>query len=165
MDESNPKAPASLSTVRLTRWLKSSPDRVFSAWTQADKISQWLSPSSEISVIDAVFEARVGGAFQIGYANPAEKQDAAWVRGQVLEVDPPHRLVLLWVWEKNDEFPAPFIGQSTRVSVELSALDGGTQLVLTHEQLPEGFVVQRHTWGWTSTLDRLERLVVYSDAQ
>ena len=46
------------------------------------------------------------------------------------------------------------------VSVELSDRDGGTELRLTHEQLPSEESRDRHNEGWNSVLDRLEKFVI-----
>lgn len=162
--QTSPSASAATPTVQLKRWIAAPPERVFAAWTDASKISQWLSPAPEIAIVQAAFDARVGGAFEIGYANPdapeiSLEQGTVWVKGKVLEIESASRLVLEWVWTDNPEFPGVFVGKPTRVTVELSPLDGGTQLRLTHEALEPGFVQERHLWGWRGACDRLAELL------
>jgi hypothetical protein len=43
------------------------------------------------------------------------------------------------------------------VTVELDDRDGGTELRLTHEQLPNEESRDGHTRGWNSALDKLEK--------
>jgi uncharacterized protein YndB with AHSA1/START domain len=42
--------------------------------------------------------------------------------------------------------------------VELDDAEGGTELRLTHEQLPNEDSCAGHTKGWNSALDKLEKL-------
>jgi uncharacterized protein YndB with AHSA1/START domain len=43
--------------------------------------------------------------------------------------------------------------------VELNDADGGTELRLIHEQLPNEQSRDGHTGGWNSALDKLENFV------
>ncbi len=46
----------------------------------------------------------------------------------------------------------------TLVTVEFNDLDGSTEVVLTHELFPNAEAKSSHEEGWTSCLNRLERL-------
>ncbi len=150
----NPQPPS----VRLTRWFKAPPQRVFDAWTHQQQIARWLSPNKAIKQVLTQVDARVGGAFRFGYANP-DTGHVNTVAGKYLVVDPPRRLVFTWAWlPPHDEFSDQELAFDSTVTVELTNLDGGTQIILTHEKLPTGPITQRHIWGWTGALDRLVEL-------
>jgi uncharacterized protein YndB with AHSA1/START domain len=69
-------------------------------------------------------------------------------------VSPPERLVYTWSWRGN-----PLEGTESLVTVVFRDLGGSTEVVLTHERLPDECAVELHRDGWKGCLDRLEALV------
>ena len=112
----------------------------FRFWTEAELVSTWIGR-------DAAIDPRPGGEFRFEIA-PGE-----WCAGSVIEVDPPRRIVVTWGWESGRiDLPSG----SSRVEVELSAVDGGTRLDLVHRGLA-GDVLRLHADGWPRFLGRLDR--------
>jgi uncharacterized protein YndB with AHSA1/START domain len=75
------------------------------------------------------------------------------VRGIFQEVRPPERLVYTWQWENAfEDMP------ETQVTVEFNDLGAATELLLTHENLPEIPICLQHRSGWAVALDRIERI-------
>jgi len=145
--------------VQLTRWLKATPQRVFRSWTDPNQVSKWLSPTPEIELAQVAIDARVGGSYRLSYRNP-DTGHINVVLGQYVEFDPPNRLVITWAWQPpHDGFPESFLGHISTVTIDLVELDGGTQITLTHQNLPSGEISQRHVWGWNGALDQLETFV------
>ena len=73
------------------------------------------------------------------------------VYGRFLEVQRPERLVYTWQWENAfQDMP------ETRVTVQFVERGAGTEVVLTHENLPEIGVCLRHRSGWIAAWDRME---------
>jgi len=88
------------------------PEKVWRALTEPQAIAAWLMPND--------FQARVGHRFQF-----RTKPQRGWdgiVDCEVLEVDPPRRLVYTWTSNMLD----------TRVAFTLAPESGGTRLVLDH---------------------------------
>ena len=75
--------------------------------------------------------------------------------GEYRELVPEKKIVFTWKWD-NDEV---WENRTSVVTVELSDRDAGTELRLTHEQLPSEESRDRHSDGWNSVLDRLEKFV------
>ena len=138
-------APASI-TVR--RRIAAPAQRLFDAWLDPDSVSAWLRPF-DTARTDARIEPVVGGSYRFDMYQP----DAAVVEhvGKYLEIDPPRRLVFTWASPATQH-------RDSLVTVEFLESDGGTEVVLTHEQLPE-YMTQAHTGGWTSGLEKLAALV------
>jgi uncharacterized protein YndB with AHSA1/START domain len=114
------------------------PETVFAFWTEPDRIVQWMGRT-------ATFEPRPGGAFRLDYNGT----DIA--RGEVLEIDPPRRLVLTWGWEAPGDATPP---GASRVEVTLTPDGEGTLLRVRHSGLVAE-AVAGHAVGWDQFLPSL----------
>ena len=130
--------------LRFCRLLPAPPQEVFAAWTDPDSLSEWLCPGTT-TVAEARLDARVGGCFRIVMRTAS--QDIVHT-GEYREVRPPERLVFTW--------RSTMLGEAeTLVTVELHPDGEQTQLILTHERLPDESARTSHSQGWTSALDKL----------
>jgi uncharacterized protein YndB with AHSA1/START domain len=77
------------------------------------------------------------------------------VGGQFLEVRAARRLVYTWRWE--GAFPEM---RETCVTVMFADADGGTDLTLTHEPLPDSATWVQHRSGWLLGCDRMDRFAL-----
>src|SRR3954469_19673937 len=82
----------STTSIRITRHVDLSPERVFDAWLDPEKIRLWMLPGSE-AVVRAEVDARIGGAFSFVVRRKGE--EVAHV-GQYLEIERPRRLAFTW---------------------------------------------------------------------
>ena len=99
-------------SLRLERDLAHSPEKVWAALTKAEQICRWApyAPARDLDVVgDVPLPQAEGGKPSAGPPEP----------GEVLEVDPPRLLVLLWG------------GHIVRYQLTLTA-SGQVHLVLTH---------------------------------
>lgn len=128
--------------IEVKRRLPAPVGEVFSWWTQAEKLREWMSP---VGFAEAEVDLRVGGAFRI----VMRSADVAITHtGEYVEIETPTRLVFTWV--------SPFTGpEPSLVTVELVP-DGedATRLTITHSGLPSR-VAASHRDGWGKMLDRL----------
>jgi uncharacterized protein YndB with AHSA1/START domain len=123
----------------IVRFERIFPHPVQAAWralTESSELAQWFPTSVEFEALQA------GAGIDFRFANGAYPA----MRGRVLEVDAPHRLVFMW---GNDE-----------LSFELEPRDGGAACRLlfcvvldTHEK------AARDAAGWDVCLGELERLI------
>ncbi len=113
------------------------PETVFRFLVEPGKMNTWMG-------IEAEVEARPGGLFRVNVTG------ADVVRGEVIEVAPPKRLVFSWGWEGGEIVPPG----ASRVEITLTPEKGGTLLRLVHSGLPEA-VVERHAEGWAHYAERL----------
>lgn len=135
-------------SLSITRVFPATPERVFDAWTQPEHLRHWSCPEG-YSVAEVTGECRVGGTYRI-QMRPPEGEGVHTAIGAYREVDRPRRVVYTWDWEEES------MGE-TLVTVEFSAVDGGTQVRLTHELFPAPEVTEDHKNGWMSCLDNLDR--------
>jgi uncharacterized protein YndB with AHSA1/START domain len=158
-------AHAAGTTLHLTRTFDAPREEVYRAWTEPERLRQWLTPPGGVAP-SAEVELREGGSYRI------EMQlmgDTAYLGGDYLEVRPPERLVFTWAWEpvnvEDANTPetraiAAVMNDTgeTRVSVEFRERGGSTEVVLSHT-LPTDAVREFHEGGWTSSLDQLETVL------
>ena len=133
--------PATLALGAIEREIRiaARPETVFAFWVEPDRLAQWMGRS-------VAMDPRSGGAYRIDYNGT----DIA--RGEVLEIDPPHRLVLSWGWEAKGDATPP---GSSRVEVTLTPDGDGTLLRLRHSGLVQA-AVEGHAQGWDQFLPGLE---------
>lgn len=126
--------------IVVERTVAVAPDVVWPYLTDAALWTRWQGESADI-------EAVVGGRFAVRMA------DGPIASGQILEVDPPKRLVLTWGWTGT---PFELPPGSTTVTFDLTPLDdGGTRITITHRDLPQD-LAGHHLEGWKASLVQLE---------
>ncbi len=136
-------------SLTLKRRLKAPPAKVFAAWTDPEKMTQWMGPG-EIKTRRAESDLRVGGRYRIVMQAPnGEEYD---VGGIYREVVANEKLVFTWAWKSTPE-------RESLVTLSLKPDGDGTLLTLTHEQFADEESRDGHKQGWNSSLDKLESFV------
>jgi uncharacterized protein YndB with AHSA1/START domain len=90
-------------------------------------------------------EPRVGGAYEItmqGKGGPIVH------KGVYRLIERPRRLVFTWI-------SGPTENKETLVTVDFVRVDKRTEVIVTHEQLPES-AMPSHRNGWTTGLQHLD---------
>jgi len=132
-----------LGAVRFTRHYAATPEELWSAWTEPDRIARWLGATVQGPV-------ERGASFRLIWAEGADNQVELVVRS----LEPPTRLE--WEWTVAGEPP-------TVLRVDLVAAAGGTDLVLDHRGLPLAQYAGLAA-GWHAYLDALGALVESAQA-
>jgi len=79
------------------------------------------------------------------------------VHGRVLEIEPPHKLVVTWNGPEGSKSQEP---HPSLVTYELVALGPDTKLTITHARLNDGSVMHRGvTQGWQALMSNLKTLL------
>ena len=129
-------------------------EMVWQLWTEAEHFGAWYGPAGAQVTVEEL-DIRVGGARRIcmEVETPAGRM-RMWFTGEHLEVAEPARLVYTesMTDEDGNLTAPPGHPSTTEVRVELTALDGGTRLVLTHVGVPAG---SPGAAGWSMALDKL----------
>jgi uncharacterized protein YndB with AHSA1/START domain len=135
-------------------------EKVFKAWTEAAAVKQWFIEASEGRwTEEPQLDPRPGGQYRFAGVSGAK----AWcVHGTYREVKPPERLVFTWLWE---DYPNPGESGDTLVTVEFLDRGAQTEIVLTHEQLPNEAARADHAGGWEGCFDAIARLLASFEAR
>lgn len=139
-----------MATLTLVRRIAASPETVFQALVTPKGLAAWWGPDDG-PVLIAESDPRVGGLYRVRFQMLDGIEHEA--RGEFLELDPPHRIVMSfrWVGAQDDT------GES-RLEIELHRRGPGTELVFVHMGLRDEEIRKSHEQGWNGTLDKLERL-------
>ena len=132
--------------------IKTTPERVYEAWTRPDVLPKWFGPRSGGHLQVDRFEPTVGGGYDVTMV--FADGDRAQMIGEYRELDPPKRIVMTWQWTE-DAAPSA----ETLVTVDLAPSETGTHLTLTHERFPTTADRDQHQQGWGPLLDRLAVLL------
>ena len=138
-------------TLELKRVVPAAPPVVFGAFSAADELAKWWGPKG-FTVPSLEFKPRVGGSYRIQMQPP--EGDPFYVTGEFREVDPPARLVYMFVYEDPDP-------DDVETLAELSFRDLGesTEIVFTQGPFKTEARRELHRNGWTDSFDKLEQLI------
>ena len=139
-------------SLQVKRLIKAPRDRVYAAWTDPAQLKQWFGPEN-VQTHELAVEARVGGKFRWDLTN--SEGERMTCRGEYRELELGKKIVFTWKWDDDETWE----NHISVVTVELSDCEGGTELRLTHEQLPNEQSRDGHTRGWNSALDKLENFL------
>jgi uncharacterized protein YndB with AHSA1/START domain len=137
-----PSHPTAAVVVR--RVIAASAEDLFDAWLDPEALAEWMRPGTIQSTVAKV-EPRIGGAYEIimhGQSGPIVH------KGVYRHIERPKRLVFTWI-------SGPTEYRETLVTVDFVRVDKRTEVIVTHEQLPES-ALPSHRNGWTGALERLD---------
>lgn len=125
--------------------------RVFQAWVDPNDLVRWFTPNLAEPARVSDVDIRHGGGFLARFGPPGEP---TWdERLQYLEIDPPHRLLMLGHMTRAGEHV--FIG---RYEVTLKQVGEATEMTLLETGCAPEFLGDR-AGGWGGTLDNLDTVL------
>lgn len=144
---------AAVEALVIRRTYEAPRERVFDAWVNPEIFRRWMGPN-DVAVNEMAFDARVGGEYRIVMVAPDGERFVVF--GTIREFARPERLSLTWQWEDDDGVPE---GTPTLLSLDFHDRNGGTELVLTHENFANADSRDRHNQGWSNALEKLVPVV------
>jgi uncharacterized protein YndB with AHSA1/START domain len=144
-------------TVTLNHHYKVSPQQVFEAWSNPEALGKWFGPHSHNCKVEK-YDFRVDGHYQIRMIPKGEDADCGGdsnedsvCAGTFVEIIPNKRIVMTFGWIENGGDI-----DGTLLTIEFSAANGGTEVTLIHERLPNEQSASAHRGGWEGTLECLD---------
>lgn len=138
-------------SVRLHRVLKTSPEKIYRAFTEADAISFWMPPYGFLCVVHSL-DVRKGGTYKMSFRNFSTGNEHTF-GGEYLEIKPNEFI------KNTDRFDDPNFPGEMITSVWLKKVSCGTELKIIQEGIPEMIPVEMCYLGWQESLDKLSKLV------
>lgn len=139
------------STIKLHRVLRTTPDKLYRAFTTPEAVAKWLAPHGFTCTVHRM-EAKVGGDFRISFANFSTGNSHAF-GGIYLELEPGERL------RYTDEFDNPDLPGRMTTTINMRAVACGTDLCIEQTGIPDAIPSEACYLGWQESLALLALLV------
>lgn len=138
-------------TVTFHRVLKSTPERIYRAFTDPDAMMKWLPPHGFYGKVHEI-EAKVGGRYRMSFTNLTSGSSHSWT-GQFVELNAHERIV------HTDKFDDPNLAGEMKTTIALRKVFCGTELRIVQEGIPAMIPAEACYLGWQESLALLTQLV------
>jgi len=147
-------------SAQVSRHIEAPPSAVYRALLDAGAIAAWRVPDGMSSQVHA-FDAREGGRFRVSltYDAPAGTGKSAahtdTYHGHFAKLVPNEQVVEVLEFET----PDPALRGTMTMTTTLTAADGGTDVLVVHEGIPDAVPAADNETGARMALANLARLV------
>jgi uncharacterized protein YndB with AHSA1/START domain len=138
-------------TIRLHRVLRSSPEKIYRAFLDADAMAKWLPPYGFTGKVHHA-DVKVGGTFKMSFTNFTTGHSHAF-GGEYLELVPHERL------RYTDKFDDPNLPGVITVTVTLKKVLCGTEVHVEQAGVPAVIPAEMCYLGWQESFEQLAKLV------
>lgn len=137
--------------VTLHRVLKTSPEKLFRAFTDATAIASWLPPYGFLCTVHEM-DVKKGGSFRMSFHNFSTGNGHSF-GGKYLEIKNNEFL------KYTDKFDDPNLPDEMVTSVWIKKVSAGTELKVFQENIPAVIPADMCYLGWQESLEKLAKLV------
>jgi uncharacterized protein YndB with AHSA1/START domain len=138
-------------TVKLHRVLRSTPERIYRAFLDADAMAKWLPPHGFTGKVHHL-KAEVGGTYRMSFTNFSTGHSHSF-GGEYIELVTNERIV------HTDKFDDPNLPGQMRTTIALKQVSVGTEISITQEGIPSVIPLEGCYLGWQESLTLLAQLV------
>ncbi|WP_414664819.1 SRPBCC family protein [Horticoccus sp. 23ND18S-11] len=138
-------------TIRLHRVFRSTPEKVYRAFLDAEALSKWLPPYGFTAKVHHL-DAKVGGTFRMSFTNFTNGKSHAF-GGTYLELVPHERL------RYTDKFDDPNLPGEIVVAIILKPVSVGTEVHIEQTGVPAIIPAEACYLGWQESLAQLVQIV------
>lgn len=139
------------STIKLHRVFKTSPERLYKAFTSPEALVKWMPPHGFTARVHNM-DLRKGGSYKMSFTNLGTGSQHSF-GGEYLEVVPNQRL------RHTDKFDDPNLPGTMTVTVEIKKVMVGAEVNITQEGVPDVIPAEACYLGWGESLELLKLLV------
>ncbi len=133
-------------SLTTSRTINAPAERVFNAWLDPAMLARFMTPGPGMTVPKAEADPTEGGRFAIVMKAGDDEIPHA---GTYLKINPHSQLVFTW--------ESPFSVDGSTVTLDLSEVDGGTEVTLTHVKFASEETRDNHLGGWGAILEALDQ--------
>jgi uncharacterized protein YndB with AHSA1/START domain len=143
--------PVTTNTVKLHRVLRTSPEKVYKAFLDADALARWLPPNGFTGKVHEM-EAKVGGTYRMSFTNFTTGHGHSF-GGTYLELKPKERI------RYTGKFDDANLPGEMQTSITLKQVFCGTEVSIVQEGIPAVIPTEACYLGWQESLIHLAQLV------
>jgi uncharacterized protein YndB with AHSA1/START domain len=137
--------------VSLYRVIKTTPAKIYRAFTEPMAIASWLPPYGFLCTVHEM-KAETGGHFKMSFTNFSTGNGHSF-GGEYIELKQDEFL------KYTDKFDDPNLPGEMTTSIWLRQVIGGTELKVLQEGIPDVIPVEMCHLGWQESLEKLTKLV------
>jgi len=138
-------------SVSLHRVLKTSPEKLFRAFTDPNALAAWLPPYGFVCSVQEM-NVKVGGTYKMTFHNFSTGSQQSF-GGKYVEILPNEFL------QYTDKFDDPNLPGEMTTSVRLRKVSVGTEIKIVQEGIPDAIPAEMCYLGWQESLKKLAHLV------
>ena len=138
-------------SVSFHRVLKTTPQKVYRAFTEPNAIASWLPPYGFLCTVHEM-NVQVGGTFRMSFQNFSTGNSHSF-GGIYVELKPNEFL------KYTDKFDDPNLPGEMTTSVWLQKVSVGTEIKIVQEGIPTVIPLEMCYLGWQESLEKLTSLV------
>ena len=138
-------------SVRLHRVLRTTPERIYRAFLDADAFPKWLPPHGFTGKVHQM-DAHVGGRFKMSFSN-FSSGNSHYFGGEYRELVPGERI------HYSSVFDDPNLTGEMQTTISLRKVSCGTDVEIVQEGIPPMIPVENCYLGWQESLQLLALLV------
>lgn len=138
-------------TVRFHRVLRTTPEKIYRAFTDADAMARWLPPNGFTAKVHDM-NAEVGGTYRMSFTNFTTGHGHSF-GGTYLELVPHERI------RYTARFDDPNLPGEMQTTVTLRKVSCGTEVNIVQEGIPDVIPPDACYLGWQESLVFLAKLV------
>lgn len=139
------------STVRFHRVLKTSPEKLYKAFLDADAIAKWLPPHGFTCKVHHM-DTKVGGTYKMSFSNFSTGKSHSF-GGKYLELVPGEKI------RYSDKFDDPNLAGEMQTTIVLKKVFCGTEMEIEQNGIPDVIPAEACYLGWQESLMLLAQLV------
>jgi uncharacterized protein YndB with AHSA1/START domain len=138
-------------SVSLHKVIKTSPEKLYRAFTEALALASWLPPYGFLCTVHEL-NVQPGGAYKMSFHNFSTGKAHSF-GGNYLEIKPNEFL------KYTDTFDDPNMPGEMTTSVWLRKTSVGTELKILQDGIPPMIPVEMCYLGWQESIEKLTKLV------
>jgi uncharacterized protein YndB with AHSA1/START domain len=138
-------------TVRFHRVLRTSPEKIYRAFLDADAMVKWLPPHGFTGHVHHI-DVKVGGTYKMSFTNFSTGHSHSF-GGEYVELVPNERI------RHTDKFDDPNLPGEMQTTITLKKVSCGTEVHIVQEGIPDFIPPEGCCLGWQESLILLAQLV------
>ena len=140
-----------MSTIKLHRVFKATPEKIYKAFLDADAQAKWLPPYGFTCKVDHL-DAKVGGTYKMSFTNFSSGKSHSF-GGKYLELEANKHI------RYSDQFDDPNLSGEMITTVTIKEVSCGSDVTIVQEGVPDVIPAEMGYLGWQESLDQLSKLV------
>ena len=141
----------STNTVTFHRVIRTTPEKIYRAFLEADAYARWLPPNGFTAKVHHM-DAKVGGTYKMSFTHFTTGHSHSF-GGTYLELVPHSRIC------HSSKFDDPNLQGEMRTTITMKSVSCGTELNITQEGIPSAIPTEACYLGWQESLMHLAKLV------